>query len=166
VLGGAPTLQHMKRTFARIAALASASVLLAAAPRPDFSSFMFYMGTWTCSPNASGRPVSHTAETRIGFDGMWMIERDAPAGIRYLTYDKSIERWVEVGVSGNGGYWMGSSLGWHGNTILFTTKWLDGSWQIDTISKDSNTRRHDNYRGIDAKGRAYSGTSYCVKTKA
>jgi hypothetical protein len=91
--------------------------------------------------------------TATGFDGMWMIERDAPSGIRYLTYDKSIARWVEVGVSGSGGYWI-------------ATKWLDGSWQIDAITKDSNIRRHDNYRGIDAKGRAYKGTSYCMKTRA
>jgi hypothetical protein len=163
-----PTLQNMKRAFARITALASAVGLLAAVPRPrpDFSSFKFYIGTWACSPNANGRPISHTALTTIGFDGMWMIERDAPPGVRYLTYDKSIERWVEVGVSRSGGYWIGSSPGWHGDTILFTTKWLDGSWQIDAITKDSNTRRHDNYHGIDAKGQAYSGASYCIKTKA
>lgn len=154
----------MERALVRTVAVTAAIGLFAGTPpRPDFSSFMFYTGTWTCSPNASGKPISHTAVTSVGFDGMWLVERDTPSGIRYLTHDPSVDRWVEVGVSGSGRYWMGSSPGWHDNRILFTTKWLDGSWQTDAITKDGSTRRHDNYRGVDAKGKAYSGTSYCMK---
>lgn len=65
-----------------------------------------------------------------------------------------------------GGYWLGSSPGWQGSTIVFTTQGLDGSTQTDAITKDNDAQRHDNYSGIDAKGRTYQGTSHCNKLKA
>jgi hypothetical protein len=143
------------------------------APKPDFSSFLFYTGTWTCAQVVGGALRSpHTAVTRVGMNGTWMIEHDTSrvaesdkvvTGTRYLTYDQSIMRWVEVGVNSSGGYWTASSPGWRGNTIVFTTKGLDGSIQFDVITKDSSTRRHDDSHGVDAKGNAFKGSSRCVK---
>lgn len=153
---------------------AGASPKPALPPKPDFSSFMFYTGTWTCWQMVGGKPQTHVAVAALSPDGMWMIERDTQriedadvtvAGTRYLTYDATIARWVEVGVNSVGGYWLGSSPGWQGATIVFTTNGLDGSTQTDAITKDNDIRRHDNYSGVDGKGRAYQGTSHCNKLK-
>src|SRR5580700_3285824 len=100
-------------------------------PSPDFSSMMFLTGTWSCTQMLRGKQRPDTSTTTIAMDGAWMVTQDAAPpfdryrsytinGTNYTTYDSSIKQWVQVGVDSSGGYGIGSSPGWQGNTMTWT----------------------------------------------
>lgn len=142
--------------------------------RPDFSSMMFLTGSWSCTQMLRGKQRPDSSMTTIGMDGAWMVTQDtAPAfdqyrtyaikGANYTTYDSSIKQWVQVGLDSSGGYGIGSSPGWQGNTITWTGKGLDGSSGTDVVTKISDTETNDDSTATDPAGKMTKVTIHCTK---
>jgi hypothetical protein len=143
--------------------------------KPDFSTMMFLTGTWTCHQPLRGGDRPDTSTTTMSADGVWMVTQDtAPPfdkyrtyaihGTSYLGWDPTIKQWVQVGVDSSGGYGISSSPGWTGNTIMWTTKNLDGSSGTDTITKVSDTETNDASSATDTKGAVTTVAIHCVKS--
>jgi hypothetical protein len=164
--------------------LASTPLVSAASPapsptqvpmaRPDFSSMMFLTGTWSCTQMLRGKQRPDTSTTTIAMDGAWMVTQDAAPsfdryrsytinGTNYTAYDSSIKQWVQVGVDSSGGYGIGSSPGWQGNTITWTGKGLDGSSSTDVVTKVSDTQTSDDSTSTNPAGKATKTTIRCTK---
>jgi hypothetical protein len=142
--------------------------------KPDFSSMMFLTGTWNCSQMLRGKTRPDTNTTTMSPDGMWMVSQDvAPPfdqyrtvainGTSYTGYDPTAKMWVQLGVDSSGGYGLGSSPGWQGNTITWTAKNLDGSTNTDVITKVSDTETSDASSATDAQGKTTNVTITCKK---
>jgi len=168
-----------------VVALAAAPVVSTAQPapaptmvpmaKPDFSSMTFLTGTWNCTQMLRGKMRPDTSTTTIGMDGMWMVTQDtAPPFDQYRTvtinstgytgYDATTKQWVQLGVDNSGGYGMGTSPGWQGNTITWTAKNLDGSTTTDVITKASDTQTSDAQTTTDAQGKSTTVTITCKKS--
>ncbi len=80
-----------------------------------------------------------------------------------MSYDPTIKQWVQLGVDTGGGYGMGTSPGWQGNTITWSAKGLDGSSSTDVITKDSDTKTTDASTVTDAQGHTTKTTITCTK---
>jgi hypothetical protein len=165
-------------------ALAAAPVVSTAQPapaptmvpmqKPDFSSMMFLAGTWTCTQTVRGKTRPDTSTTTMSSDGMWMVSQDtappfdqyrtvAITGTNYTGYDPTTKMWVQLGVDSSGGYGLGSSPGWQGNTITWTAKNLDGSSNSDVITKVSDTETTDASSATDPQGKTTNTTISCKK---
>ena len=142
--------------------------------KPDFSSMMFLTGTWNCSQMLRGKLRPDTSTTTIGMDGMWMVSQDtAPPFDQYRTvainstgytgYDPTLKLWVQLGVDTGGGYGWGTSPGWQGDTITWTSKGLDGSTTTDAMKKVSDTETVDTQTTTDPQGKATTVTITCKK---
>ncbi len=142
--------------------------------KPDFSSMMFLTGTWNCTQMLRGKARPDSSTTTVSMDGMWMVTQDtAPPfdqyrtatinGTSYIGYDPTIKQWVQLGVDTGGGYGMGTSPGWQGNTMTWTAKGLDGSSSTDVITKDSDTKTTDASTATDAQGHTTKTTIICTK---
>jgi hypothetical protein len=142
--------------------------------KPDFSSMMFLTGTWNCTQMLRGKTRPDTSTTTVSMDGMWMVTQDtAPPfdqyrtatinGTSYMGYDPTIKQWVQLGVDTGGGYGIGTSPGWQGNTITWTAKGLDGSTSTDVVTKDSDTKTTDASTATDAQGHTTKTTITCTK---
>jgi hypothetical protein len=142
--------------------------------KPDFSSMMFLTGTWNCTQMLRGKQRPDSSTTTVGMDGMWMVSQDtAPPFDQYRTmtinsttytgYDSTIKQWVGVEVGNDGSYGIGTSPGWQGNTITWTTKGLDGSSGTDVITKNSDTKTTDQSTATDAQGHTTNVTITCTK---
>ena len=174
---------NIRTLFACAAAITSLSMLgVAPAPtpvplqKPDFSSMMFLTGTWECHQMLRGKDRPNTSVTTIGMDGTYMITQDtAPPFDRYrtftvkstsyLTYDRTIKKWVSLGVDNTGGYFLGSSPGWNGNTLSSSAKGLDGSMGSDVLTKVSDTETVDHSTGTDPHGKVTKSVITCKKIK-
>jgi len=143
--------------------------------KPDFSSMMFLTGTWNCTQTLRGKTRPDTSTTSIGMDGMWMVTQDtAPpfdqyrtftiTGTTYTGYDPTIKQWVQLGADTGGGYGLGSSPGWQGNTMTWTSKGLDGSTTSDVVTKVSDTETNDAQATTDAQGKVTNITINCKKS--
>ncbi|MGA8534294.1 MAG: hypothetical protein WB615_09335 [Candidatus Tumulicola sp.] len=143
--------------------------------RPDFSSMQFYVGTWSCTQPLRGKTRPETDVNSIGMDGAWMVTQStAPPfdqyrtytinGTGYTGYDPTIKQWIQTGVDSGGGYGIGTSPGWQGNTITWTGKGLDGSTSTDVITKVSDTQTSDASTVTDPQGHATNITITCTKT--
>jgi len=138
---------------------------------------MFLTGTWTCTQMLRGKMRPDTSTTTIGMDGMWMVTQDtAPPfdqyrtfpinGTSYLGYDPTIKQWVQIGVDSGGGYGTGSSPGWQGNMITWTSKGLDGSTVTDVVTKVSDSETSDAQSATDAQGKTTTTTITCKKSSS
>lgn len=173
------------RTLSARAAAIMSLTLLGVAPgptpvplqKPDFSSMMFLTGTWECHQMLRGKDRPDTSVTTIGGDGAYMVTQDtAPPFDRYrtftvkstsyLTYDRTIQKWVSVGIDNTGGYFLSSSPGWNGNTLSSSGKGLDGSMGSDVLTKVSNTETVDHFTGTDPKGKVTKTVTTCKKTSS
>lgn len=165
--------------------LASTPLVSAASPgpvptqvpmaHPDFSSMMFLTGSWTCTQLLRGKQRSDTSATAIGMDGAWMITQDtappfdqyrtyAIQGTSYMTYDRSINQWIQLGTDSSGGYGISSSPGWQSSTITWTSKNLDGSRDLDAVTKISDTETSDRSTATDSMGKVTKVAIHCMKT--
>lgn len=142
---------------------------------PDFSSMMFSTGTWNCTQMLRGSKRPNTSTTTIGMDGQWMMSQDvAPPFDKYrtvsintttyTTYDPTVKQWVQLSVDTGGGYGMSTSPGWQGNTMIWTTKNLDGSSGTDTSTKVSETQTTDDITSTDAQGHMTKMHIDCTKS--
>ncbi len=122
---------------------------------PDFSSMRFLMGTWNCHSMVRGRPRPDTSTTTMTLDGEYMVTHDvAPPFDRfrnravntdtYVTYNPINHMWVSLSVDNFGGYGVGMSPGWRGNTLTTTIKMAqDGTTGSDTLTKVSDRQTSD-----------------------
>jgi hypothetical protein len=166
-------------------AISAAPVVTAAAPapaptpvptaKPDFSSVMFLVGSWSCTQPLRGKPRPETDVYSMGMDGMWMVQQTtAPPfdqyrmytinGTGYIGYDPIAKLWINTGVDNGGGYGTQTAPGWVGNTITWTGKNPDGSSATDVITKVSDTETSDANTTTDPQGNTTSRTIRCVKS--
>lgn len=135
---------------------------------------MFLTGSWSCTQMLRGKQRPDTSMTTVAMDGAWMVTQDtAPSfdqyrtytikSTNYTTYDSSLKQWVQVGVDSAGGYGIGSSPGWQGNTITWTGKGLDGSSGSDVVTKVSDTQTSDDSTATDPAGKVTKVTIHCTK---
>jgi hypothetical protein len=166
-------------------AMSAAPIVSAAAPapaptpvpqaKPDFSSVMFLVGSWSCTQPLRGKPRPETDVYSMGMDGMWLMQQStAPPfdqyrtytinGTGYIGYDPTAKLWVNTGVDNGGGYGIQTSPGWQGSTITWTGKNPDGSSATDVITKVSDTETSDANTATDPQGNTTSRTIRCVKS--
>jgi hypothetical protein len=143
-------------------------------PHPDFSSMNFLLGSWTCTQPLRGKTRTETDVYTMSDDGMWLVDtatsppfdayRSVPQkSITYTTYDPTIKKWVLVYYDNFGGYALGSTSGWQGNTASWSAQGLDGSTVADVITKASDTETSDANTTTDPKGNVAHVTIVCKK---
>jgi hypothetical protein len=143
--------------------------------KPDLSSVMFLVGTWSCSQQLRGKTRPETDVTSVGMDGMWLVtQTTAPPfdqyrtvtinGTTYVGYDPNAKLWIQTGLDSAGGYGIQTSPGWQGNVITWTGKYPDGSSSIDAVTKVSDTETSDANTSTDPQGKTTNQTIRCVKS--
>ncbi len=120
--------------------------------KPDFSASQFLLGTWNCSVLSSRRPGPYqvTSVATLDSNGYWMTTKSTvhkaswiPAsfqGVDRVTYDASTSRWIDLSTSDNGGYNVSTSLGWKGNSIVWTDLAFPKSNNIASTSPTTMTK--------------------------
>jgi hypothetical protein len=143
--------------------------------KPDLSSVMFLVGTWSCTQPLRGKTRPETDVWSVGMDGMWLVaQTTAPPfdqyrtatinGTTYMTYDPNAKLWVQTGVDNGGGYGIQTSPGWQSNVMTFSGKYPDGSSSTDAITKVSDTETSDANTTTDPQGKTTNQTIRCVKS--
>ncbi len=110
-----------------------APVAAHAAPpdKPDFSSFAFLVGTWSCSTTkdteGAGTGKTHAFTAAADPSGYWIVAKSEHV-TRYLTHDAKTGKWVATALTTDGGSYSATSLGWSGSSVEFTDSFnSDGS---------------------------------------
>jgi hypothetical protein len=151
------------------------------APKPDFSSMAFLVGTWSCSTKSSRRPAAYTTTVTdaISPDGWWIDQASVTQPMPWfshrltvydkITYDASTKRWVDVNYGGDGFYGLSLSSGWNGNSIVWHDPTFapnaDVTSQTDTtMTKYSDTKYTSSNSFTEAGGRSVSVVTSCTKT--
>jgi hypothetical protein len=144
-------------------------------PKPDFSPMNFYVGTWSCSQPLRGKTRMETDVFAMSSDGMWLVDtatsppfdqyRTVPQNsVTSVTFDPTIKQWVQVNMDNFGGYGLGSSPGWQGNTLTWSSTGLDGSKFSDVATKVSDTETSDAVTATDPQGKVSTVTITCKKS--
>jgi hypothetical protein len=102
-----------------------------ATAKPDFSSFAFIQGTWSCKVTKSSdlKSVGLTYPFVVTADpgGYWYVAK-SPHSKRYLTHDAKTAKWVSTDLTDDGGSYSSSAPGWSGKKIIFADTFnSDGS---------------------------------------
>ena len=135
----------------------------------------FLIGTWSCTTPLRGKTRTEQDVYSMSDDGMWMIDRatsppfdqyrtQSQNSITSMTYDPTINQWVQVYLDNFGGYGTSSSPGWQGNVATWSGKGLDGSSTSDVVTKVSASETTDANTATDAKGNVTRLTYSCKKT--
>ena len=134
------------------------------------------MGTWNCNQMLRGRQRPDTATTTMGLDGQYMVTHDvAPVfdqyrtrpqvSDSYMTYNPATHMWVTLYVDNFGGYSLGTSPGWQGNTLTTnTTTTNDGTKITDVLTKVSDTQTTDDAVATTPDGRTVRSQITCTKS--
>jgi hypothetical protein len=151
------------------------------APKPDFSSMSFLVGTWSCSTKSSRRPTAFatTVTDAMSPDGWWIEQKSVNQPMSWfnhvvtfydkITYDASTKRWIDVNFGEMGGYGLSTSSGWNGNSIVWHDPTFapnaDVASQSDTtMTKDSNTKYTQSSSFTEPSGRSVSVVTTCTKS--
>lgn len=102
------------------------------APKPDFSSMRFLLGTWTCVTHSERRGNETTRATlkySLAPDGYFMKYTTTSAKVSYaatgftstdwVTYDSRAKRWIDITVGSQGVYGYSTSMGWENGHMLW-----------------------------------------------
>lgn len=149
------------------------------APKPDFSSMKFMLGTWHCINRSSRRPTSFTTTTVTTLDptGYWMIVKSATPQLSWsspinstdsITYDPVFRRWADVYTDDQGGYGVTYSPGWKDDTItwtdaLFTPGPAIVSTSPTVTTKDSASKTSSHSTFQEKSGRSVTYDVVCTK---
>jgi hypothetical protein len=141
------------------------------APKPNFSSFSFLLGTWSCTWKRSNHKVpvrSITTWTRDD-SGYWLTGSTDNPPVKWfpyevkarerITYDSAAKLWVYVNWDDAGGYNLYTTPGFRGDTAVWTDRSFLPTRQISGISAYTMKKFGDNkytgtYSLIGAKGSA------------
>jgi hypothetical protein len=150
-------------------------------PKPDFSTWMWEIGTWNCSSQSARRATPQKSTTTYALDpsGYWIVGTTKTAGVSWfphdsvsidkLTYDASGKQWIDVTTDDLGGYDISSSTGWSGNKSV----WHDVTYpkQADVVTSNDNTMTKVGDTKmtfvssfVTAKGTTVGVTGECTKT--
>ncbi len=149
------------------------------APKPDFSSMKFMLGTWHCSNRSSRRPTPFTTTTVTTLDptGYWMVVKSSTPTLSWssainstdsITYDPVFNRWADIYTDDQGGYGVTYSPGWKGDTITWTDPLftpgpaiVSTSPTVTTKVSDSKTRSQSTFQ--EKSGRSVTYDVVCTK---
>jgi predicted heme/steroid binding protein len=170
--------------FALTASIASAQTIEATPipkpPKPDFSAWKFYVGTWSCEDKSSRRPAPYKWTNTWALDdtGYWLTGKSTYKGAPWfpypgstedlITYDADTGRWIDVTYGSLGAYDLSESKGWAGGKIVWHdlafAKGKDVATQTDnTITKVSDTKT-TLYSGFTTvKGKTVTVNGTCLK---
>jgi hypothetical protein len=94
-----------------------------APPKPDFSSFAFLNGTWSCAVTKDDgghlAGTSYTMSFSADPNGYWNVSTSGHHVKRYLSHDAGTSRWVLTALYDDGGSSVSTSPGWSGDSITF-----------------------------------------------
>lgn len=136
-------------------------------PKPDLSSQMYLVGTWTCHSKNPDRPGDRveTDTWRLSLDGRYLQEHTESPSFdpmrsrtiveeNYMTYDPAVKKWVTISVDNFGSYGMSTSPGPTGNTMVWTDTVSSGGNPLGsaTITKNSDTKTSFVYTAPSPKG--------------
>jgi len=150
------------------------------APKPDFSTMRFLVGTWTCSDLSSRRPGPFTTIEVYSLDssGYWMnrestvrkaswIPREIRSETRY-TFDPYAKVWVRVTTGDLGAYAVATAPNPAGNKKTYTyvtqTKAPDiASYAPEVFTKVSDTKKTMTTSFTETSGRVVHVSETCTK---
>src|SRR5579863_1199724 len=150
------------------------------APKPDFSSMRFLVGTWTCSDLSSRRPGPFTTIEVYSLDssGYWMnrestvrkaswIPREIRSETQY-TFDPYAKVWVRVTTGDLGAYAVATAPNPAGNKKTYTyvtqTKAPDiASYAPEVFTKVSDTKKTMTTSFTETSGRVVHVSETCTK---
>jgi hypothetical protein len=113
-------------------------------PMPDLSAMMFFVGSWTCnivkspSPKRIGNLSKVTVAPEPG--GYWLTQT-TEHGTSFITWDAKTKVWAFIGL-GAGGYGIGTSPGWSGDTLVVADRFNSGN---DALGTTTFKRAGDTY---------------------
>jgi hypothetical protein len=150
--------------------------------KPNFSSLMFLVGSWSCSTKSSRRPAPFMTAVTYAMDssGYWLEQTSTTKPTAWIktklttydkiTYDPDTHRWVDVSYGDLGAYGLSFSKGWAANQLV----WHDVSFaptpdiasQTDTtMTKVSATKVTSSSAFTEAKtGRKVTVMGTCTKS--
>ncbi|HET6276458.1 MAG TPA: hypothetical protein VFE16_11065 [Candidatus Cybelea sp.] len=151
------------------------------APKPDFSSMSFLIGTWTCTDLSSRRPGPFTTTEIYSMDssGYWMIRdstvhkaswipREFHSQTKY-TYDAVAKHWVRIVTGDNGGYSVSTAPMPNGSKKVYTYV-IQGkapdvaSYAPEVYAKVSDTKKTMTSSFTETSGRVVTVKESCTKS--
>jgi len=151
------------------------------APKPDFSTMKFLIGTWTCTNLSSRRPGPFTTTEVYSMDpsGYWIVRddtihkaswipRDFHSQTKY-TYDTAAKRWVRITIGELGGYVVATAPMPTGKTKTYTyviqTKAPDiASYAPEVYVRASDTKKTMTTSFTETGGRVVTVKQTCTKS--
>ncbi len=148
--------------------------------KPDFSSWKFFVGTWSCEQKSSRRPAAYkwTITWALDDTGYWLTGKSTLKGVPWfpypstsqdlITYDSDTGRWIDASSSSLGGYDLSESKGWAAGKIVWHdlafAKGKDVASQTDdTITKVSDTKATEYSSFTTVKGKTVTVKGSCLK---
>jgi len=127
------------------------------APKPDFASFAFMLGTWSCrtTTDPDAALIGRTFPFVVAADpGGYSYVATTPHAKRYLMHDAATGTWVSTALTTDGASYSDRSPGWSGDAIVFTDAFAsDGSGLGSTTIRKVNANEFTlHWVGPGAKG--------------
>ncbi|HYL27405.1 MAG TPA: hypothetical protein VEW74_06180 [Candidatus Nitrosotalea sp.] len=150
------------------------------APKPDFSSMQFLVGTWNCVDLSSRRPGPFNTTEVYSMDptGYWMlrestihkaswIPRDFKSETKY-TWDSVAKEWVRIMTGDQGGYSVATAPAPSGNkktyTYVIQTKARDvATYAPEVFTKVSDNKKMMTTSFTETGGRVVNVKETCTK---
>jgi hypothetical protein len=170
--------------LATVAAQAAPTIESTPAPRPkkpDFTSFSFFVGSWSCMSKQANRPgpAPSTATWAIDETGYWMTASGDNPPVKWfpydtksqsrITYDSDAKLWVYNYWDNLGGYGLFTTPGFTGGTAVWTSRSFFPTKQTTAVSnytmkKISDTKYTGTYSITNGKGTMIGAQDICTKT--
>jgi len=172
--------------FALTMAAAQAAPAIESTPapkpkKPDFSSFSFFVGNWSCTSKSANRPGPSTSTATWAMDdtGYWMTGTSDNPPVKWypyetkgnvrVTYDSDAKLWVYEYYDDLGGYGLYTTPGFTGGTAVWTARSFfptkeQSSTSNYTMKKTSDSSYTGTYSYTNGKGTVVGGKDVCTKS--
>jgi hypothetical protein len=148
--------------------------------KPNFSSFAFFVGSWSCTSKQANRPGPSPSTATYSMDdtGYWLTSSgDVPPVSWFpydtktqarITYDSDAKLWIYEYSDDLGGYGLYTTPGWSAGTAVWTARSFFPTKDTAAVSnytmkKVSDTKYTGTYSFTNAKGTVVGGTDSCTK---
>jgi hypothetical protein len=124
----------------------------APAHKPDFGSFRFMVGSWSCrttrDPDAAmiGKTLPLVVEADPG--GYWYVAT-SPHAKRYLTHDAATGSWVSTALTTTGESYADRSTGWSGDSVVFKDAFASDGSALGSTTITKVSAREFTLRAVD-----------------
>ena len=153
------------------------------APKPDWSSMRFLIGTWKCTDYSSRRPAPFQTTEVYSMDatGYWMIRNDTIHTASWIphevhsqtryTWDAFAHRWVRIAMSEFGTYSVATAgMAVNGKktyTFVIQSKAPDvASYAPEVYNVDGNMKKTMTSSFNETNGRVVTVKEMCIKDTA